>query len=303
MNTQNQKDPILLFKTITLVAIMLICALFGSGLLFCMAYLGGMDLNQGMDVFEAVTEPAFRPFIKAGIGLNHLVMFALSAVIFAYWMRKKKWLSYFDFRSIDLDLLLKFVVLLFLTYPLIGLSSVVLERVDLPEWMKSLDEQSIESLMNMLKMDGVVDLIVNLVIIALIPAISEELLFRGIIQKELIKNMKSPQVAIFVASAIFSGFHLQVQGFLPKLIIGLVLGYAYYLTKSIWYPMVLHFVNNGLQVVMLFVAGDHLETAQKTEEKPEIVLLIMVVVFSCFLCHLLINHIIEIIDDKKGKYT
>ena len=303
MNNQTLTEPTLLIKTIILIGIMVICALIGSGLLLGLAHLSGMDLMSGMDVFDAVTEPALRPFIKAGIGLNHLAMFTLSAFVFAYWIRRRTWMSYFDTRPVDLDLLVKFVILLFLAYPLIGLSAVLLEHIDLPEWMISLDEKSIESLMNMLQMNGMGDLIVNLIIVALIPAIGEELLFRGVIQKELVKHMNNPHAAIFIASVIFSGFHLQIQGFIPKLIIGIVLGYAYYLTRSIWYPMLIHFVNNGIQVVLLFVAGDQLEAAQETEEKPEIIVLLMVVVFSCFLCHLLVRHILEIIEKKNVPNT
>jgi membrane protease YdiL (CAAX protease family) len=260
-------------------------------------------LSAGMDVFNAVTDSSLRSYIKAGIGLNHLAMFSLSALIFAYWIRKEGWKSYFDTLSVDFDLLFKFVIVLFLAYPLIAVSALALEQIDLPEWMVSIDEESIDSLMKMLQMDGIGDLIINLIIIALIPAIGEELLFRGVIQRELVKKMKNPHIAIFLASAIFSGFHMQIQGFLPKLIIGLVLGYAYYWTKSIWYPMFIHFVNNGLQTLLLFFMGDKLEATQKTAEKPEILYLIIGVIISCFLCYRLAKHIKTQIDEKNIEYT
>lgn len=303
MNVTSTNEPSLGVKTLALVAIIVGCAMFGSALLLGLAYLGGMDLSEGMDVFNAVTNTALRPYIKGGIGLNHLAMFALSALIFAYWIKKAEWRSYFDTLSVDFDLLFKFVIVLFLAYPLIGVSALALEQIDLPEWMDSMDEESIDSLMKMLQMDGIGDLIVNLIIIAIIPAIGEELLFRGVIQRELVKKMKNPHIAIFLASAIFSGFHMQIQGFLPKLIIGLVLGYAYYWTKSIWYPMFIHFANNGLQTVLLFFMGDKLDATQETAEKPEILYLIIGVIISCFLCYRLAKHIKTQIDEKNIEYT
>ncbi|MGK0315534.1 MAG: membrane protease YdiL (CAAX protease family) [Saprospiraceae bacterium] len=303
MINKSAKEPPLGIKLIFLVATMVGCALLGSALLLGVAYLGGMDLSEDMDVFNAVTDTALRPYIKAGIGLNHLAMFSLSAVLFAYWIKRGAWKSYFEALSVDFDLLFKFVGVLFLAYPLIGVSALALEQIDLPQWMNSMDEDSIDSLMKMLQMDGVGDLIVNLIIIALIPAIGEELLFRGVIQREIIKKMKNPHLAIFLASAIFSGFHMQIQGFLPKLIIGLVLGYAYYWTKSIWYPMVIHFVNNGLQTVLLFFVGDQLEATQETAEEPNILVLFIGVIISCFLCYRLVKHIKEQIDKKNIEYT
>lgn len=296
-------EPTLLAKTLALTGIMVVCALFGSALLLGISYIGGMDLTQGVDVFNAVTDPELKPYIKTGIGLNHLAMFSLSAIVFAYWLRKSDWLSYFDMKAVDFDLLAKFVIVLFLAYPLIGASALALEHVDLPEWMDSMDEDSIDSLMKMLEMNGIGDLIVNLIIIALLPAIGEELLFRGVIQRELVKKMKNPHIAIFLASAIFSGFHMQIHGFLPKLIIGLVLGYAYYWTKSIWYPVVIHFMNNGMQTLLLFFAGDQLEATQETAETPNILVLVIGVIISCFLCYVLVKHIREQIDEKNIGYT
>jgi membrane protease YdiL (CAAX protease family) len=303
MNISSIKESSLGIKILVLVAIMIGCAIIGSALLLGLAFVGGMDLTASMDIFNAVTDTALRPYIKAGIGLNHLAMFSLSAVLFAYYIKRDEWKSYFQTFSVDFDLLFKFVIVLFLAYPLIGISALALEHIDLPQWMDSLDEDSIDSLMKMLQMDGIGDLIVNLIIIALIPAIGEELLFRGVIQNELVKKMKNPHVAIFLASAIFSGFHMQIQGFLPKLIIGLVLGYAYFWTKSIWYPMVIHFVNNGLQTVLLFFVGDQLEKTQEAAEQPNIIVLLIGVIISCFLCYRLVRHIKDQIDEKNIDYT
>lgn len=286
-------------KIAVLVGILIVCALLGTVCLIGLAMAGGMDVDSGFDVFAAIGDETMRPYIKTGIGLNHFIMFSVSAIAFAYFIKSKSWKSYFEWGGLDPDLLLKFVMVLFLSYPLIGLSAMVLEGIDLPQWMDSMDEESIESLMAMLQMDGYGDLIVNLIIIAILPAIGEELLFRGVIQKELTKVISNPHVAILIASIIFSGFHMQVQGFLPKLIIGLVLGYSYYWTKSIWYPMAIHFVNNGLQTVLLFFAGDQLEAAQEEAVKPEIGIMLIGVAISCLLCHLLVKNIRDQISPPK----
>ena len=163
-----------------------------------------------------------------------------------------------------------------------------------------MDEGSIEALMKMLQMDSIGDLLVNLFIVALLPAVGEELLFRGIIQKQLVARIKNHHVAIIIASIIFSGVHLQIQGFLPKFFIGLILGYAYYWTKSIWYPMILHFINNGMQTLILYFVGDQMETMEEEAINPEISHLVIGVVFSCFLCFLIITMIRKYIERKQN---
>jgi len=286
-------------KVLGLVGILLACLLLGNGLLLLLAVAGGMDMNAGMDIFSELSNPSMKPFIKAGIGINHFVMFTLSACLFAYWIRQKDWKQYFQWAAIDSDLLLKFVLLLIFAMPVIGASALALESFDLPDWANSMDEGSIESLMQILQMDGILDLIVNLFIIAFLPALGEELLFRGVIQKELVGKLDNPDVAIFIASVIFSAIHFQVQGFLPKLFIGLILGYAYYWTKSLWYPMVLHFINNGLQTVLLFFAGDKIESMDEEAMVPETLPLLIGVVISCFLCYFIIKNILQHIQKRE----
>jgi len=163
------EDKPLWLKTIVLIGLVFLCAILGSALLLGVAAIGGMELSSDMDVFSEVTNVHLRPYIKAGIGLNHLAMFALSSFIFSYWLKGAAWKSYFKTAEIDIDLMMKLVLLLFLSYPLIGLSAMALEHVDLPQWADSMDESSIDDLMKMLQMDGVGDLIVNLIIIAIIP--------------------------------------------------------------------------------------------------------------------------------------
>jgi len=280
---------------ITLVLILFGCAVIGTVLLVALAAIGGMPISTEMDIMGAVTDSNLKPFIKTGIGLNHLAIFSLSAVLFAIWSERSRWKSYFRFRPVAGELIMKFLLLLIVAYPLIGLSASLFEYIDLPEWASGVDDASIDSLMKLMAMDGVGDLVVNLIIVALLPAIGEELLFRGVIQNELVKRLTNPHVAIIIASVIFSGFHLQIQGFLPKLIIGLILGYSYYWTRSLWYAMIIHFANNAFQTLILFAIGDDMAIMESSSERPEILHILIGVIISCFLCYLLINHLRKIL--------
>ncbi|MDF1698925.1 MAG: type II CAAX endopeptidase family protein [Saprospiraceae bacterium] len=292
---KNGDEPSTWLKLLSFLLIFGLCFFMGNVALVVMALAGGLPLEGGLDIFSAVNEPGMKPFIKAGIGLNHFIIFSCSAILYALWIKRKDWIQYFDFKSLNGNLLFNFVLLLVFAYPLIAISARLFENV---EWANQFDQSSIEALMSVLQMDGIFDLLVNLLIVAVLPAIGEELLFRGVIQNEIVKRTSNYHVGIIIASIIFSGVHLQIQGFLPKMIIGLVLGYSYYWTKSLWYPIILHFLNNGMSTVAIFFLGDNIESMENEANQPEIWQFLIVVVFSCFLCSFIIKNIRSQLSDK-----
>ena len=92
----------------------------------------------------------------------------------------------------------------------------------------------------------------GLVVIAIIPAIGEELVFRGIVQNELLRWTKNAHISIWLAAIVFSTVHLQFYGFLPRVVLGAMFGYLYHWSGNLWLAMFAHFVNNAVQVVALF---------------------------------------------------
>ena len=119
--------------------------------------------------------------------------------------------------------------------------------------MRQLEEKAKVLTQQMLYTPSVKQLILNLAIIALLPALGEELFFRGILQKHLIEWFKKDLWGILTAAFIFSAFHFQFLSFLPRFILGIVLGYLFVSSKSIWLNMLAHFTNNALAVVSFFV--------------------------------------------------
>ena len=150
-----------------------------------------------------------------------------------------------------------------MTYTIMPLNSIIGEwntNIKLPEsmsgleeWMKTMQEAATEMIEKLVHVDNIGGLIINLFMIAGLAAFGEELLFRSIIQTSLIKLCKNAHIGIFIASAIFSFIHLEFYGFFPRLIIGLLLGYMYYYSRSIWIPMAMHFANNGTIVFLYYL--------------------------------------------------
>jgi membrane protease YdiL (CAAX protease family) len=119
-------------------------------------------------------------------------------------------------------------------------------------WARDRENEATQLTEFLTKFDSTGELILALVVIAVLPAIGEELVFRGLIQNELFRGTKNIHVAIWVSAILFSAIHLQFFGFLPRLLLGALFGYLYYWSGNLTLAMVAHFVNNGVSVVAMY---------------------------------------------------
>jgi membrane protease YdiL (CAAX protease family) len=118
--------------------------------------------------------------------------------------------------------------------------------------LRSLESAAEEMMVAFTATESLGGLLVNLLMIGVIAAIGEELIFRGLLQKLLNQMLKNAHLAILITAILFSAFHFQFFSFLPRFILGLILGYLMYYGRSIWYPILAHFVNNAMGVVYYF---------------------------------------------------
>lgn len=95
-------------------------------------------------------------------------------------------------------------------------------------------------------------LMVNLLMIGVLAAVGEELIFRGLLQRLLTSMVRNPHVAIVITALLFSAFHFQFFSFLPRFVLGIILGYLMFLGRSIWFPITAHFVNNAMGVIYYY---------------------------------------------------
>lgn len=116
------------------------------------------------------------------------------------------------------------------------------------DWMQRKEDEAMKMTVLLLTIRHIGDFVINLLMIALLPAIAEELLFRGAVQRLFYKMFSNPHVAIWLSAFIFSAIHLQFFGFFPRMLLGAAFGYIYWWTGSLWYPMLAHFLNNGYAV-------------------------------------------------------
>lgn len=180
-----------------------------------------------------------------------LYTFLVSTSSFKYLNMSKKPLLV----NLVLSITIVFTILPFLNY--IGIWNM---NIKLPEsmstienWMMQKEEQASLLLGAFLKTTSISGLLINLVIIGLIPAIGEELLFRGVVLRLFKEAFKNVHLAVFISALLFSLVHLQFYGFFPRLLLGLILGYLFVYTKSLWAPIAFHLVNNSATVLIYYL--------------------------------------------------
>ena len=119
-------------------------------------------------------------------------------------------------------------------------------------YLQNFDRDSEPIVLAFLKMNGFSDLIFNLLIMAIIPSFGEELFFRGFLQNIFLNFFKSSHLAIVITSILFSLIHFDLEGFIPRLFLGAILGYMFLWTQSLWVPIIAHFVNNALAIIISY---------------------------------------------------
>ena len=107
-----------------------------------------------------------------------------------------------------------------------------------------------EIILAFLNMNTYWDLLFNIIVMAIIPAFGEELLFRGLLQKSLFKKIGEIHISIFITALLFSAIHFHLDGLLPRFFLGIILGYLFYWSQSLWIPIIAHFINNDIVIYL-----------------------------------------------------
>ncbi len=118
-----------------------------------------------------------------------------------------------------------------------------------PSWGIETEDSVSKLLLPILK--GGTPIYVSVFVICLVPAIVEELFFRATIQRYLLIGIRNVHFAIFLGATFFSLIHFSCIGFLSRLCIGLILGYAYHHSKKLSIPIAIHFINNLIALILL----------------------------------------------------
>lgn len=218
--------------------------------------------DAGSDSFfkGGAPDPAMEGPLLTVQAMTTLVGLIVFPIVHITRLERKPLAPFFSNRT-NLNRILLMVVLLGLAFP-IAMSPVSEWNATMhfPEFMAGFERWAREQedlLRDFTKIltdfDTVGGLCVALFVIAILPAIGEELAFRGLIQNELWRGTNNIHLAIWASAFVFSAIHMQFFGFLPRLLLGALFGYLYYWSGNLLIPIVAHFVNNAFGVVMIYL--------------------------------------------------
>ena len=200
--------------------------------------------------------------MKIAQGITSIMMFVVPPIVYYYITRSERRMHDLGLRQVNKPWGLFIIIgiaLMFVSLPFTNQLTRWNEAMSLggafaklEEYLKTLEETAAATTERLLNADNIGGLLLNLLIIALIPAVGEELTFRGVLQQGLTRKM-NPHVAILLSAAIFSFIHFQFYGFLPRMFLGILLGYMFYVSGSLWTSITMHFVNNGTAVVLYYL--------------------------------------------------
>ncbi len=200
--------------------------------------------------------------LKLLTALQHLLLFIIPPIFAAYIYSKsaKKYLYLNNFKPLMVFLT---ILIIFFAIPVINFTGLINSNLSLPEGlsgiediMKKMEETAKVTTEKFLNVDSLGGLLINIIIIAVLPAIGEELLFRGVLLRLLNEWVKNMHVAIIISAFIFSFIHFQFYGFIPRMLLGILFGYLLYWSGSIWLPILAHFINNALAVTAFYFMKD-----------------------------------------------
>lgn len=180
---------------------------------------------------------------------------------------------YFDAsRFSGRDLLFAFIFVLIIQ-PVVWLLVYLNSLLPLPEWATSIEQKAEILIQELLCTDQWYTLFANIVVIAIVPAVCEEMLFRGLLQSFFSRRGMNAHLAVWLVSIIFGVVHFQFAGIFARIFLGAVLGYLFHYSRTLWLPIVVHALNNAGSVILYFVQYNLTGSTDSTD--PEFNLIIL----------------------------
>ncbi len=137
----------------------------------------------------------------------------------------------------------------------------------LERWMRNMEDTAGQQTGILLQMKTPLSFIINLMMIAILPAVSEEFIFRGCFQQIFTGWTKSLHWGVWLSAALFSFIHFQFFGFLPRMLLGIFFGYFAAWSGSIWPGVLGHFLNNGTALVVSYLYQNKLIKVNPDEQQ------------------------------------
>jgi membrane protease YdiL (CAAX protease family) len=251
---------------IQLITSLLIITLWGTLFFNLFAFIGSLIFKTSISAMLVIPpsnadswQTAVLKYVQVS---QQTALFIIPGILISLLLSTKGESFYKINRTPEAFNLLMVIMLALMLIPLTMYTGMLNSRMNFPDWLSGLEKwmrikEDVASGLTvlLLKSSDIPELLLSIFILAVVPAIAEEMIFRGVLQQLLCKIFRSDNWGIWIAAILFSAFHLQFFGFLPRLILGLCFGYLFFWSGNLWLPVLAHFVNNFVPVVMSYFLG------------------------------------------------
>ncbi|HET6768700.1 MAG TPA: CPBP family intramembrane glutamic endopeptidase [Chitinophagaceae bacterium] len=222
-----------------------------------LAKITGLDLMELSDPDKwDYSNPVLLTFIRGMLVIQFIGLFIIPVFLFARLSdsRPGEWLGLTPAKPLYfiLGIIVLIVALPFVDWSGTMNQQLIPETTSIGKWMKASEESAARQIEFLLKRQNIKDLLFNLLFVAVFAGVGEELFFRGVLQRLFIKIFRNAWAGILVTAFIFSAFHFQFYGFIPRFILGILLGLIYWYSGSLWPAIVAHFAYDAFAIIMIY---------------------------------------------------
>ncbi|MBK5720841.1 CPBP family intramembrane metalloprotease [Dysgonomonas sp. Marseille-P4677] len=235
--------------------------------------------------------------MRLAMAIQTIFLFVIPALLFTYLCQEKP--KHYLKVDVDTNYLLLFIAIIFIivAQPLINSISYYNQQLVLPDsmasieqWMRASEDSAQKSLKLLFTDKTIFGLVFNLLVLAIVAGLGEELFFRGCIQQIIQKAFVNRHVAIWITAIIFSAVHFQFYGFVPRVLLGALLGYLFIWLGSIWVPVIVHTAHNAINVILMYIyygtpEFDQMENLELGQNAPFIIISLILSVATLFMIY------------------
>jgi len=266
ISTRFMKEPILghltpVAKLFFFILLVISCFIIISlaGVLFAIP-LFNINLFKDLSIINDFDNPSSVSLLKYLQIIQSIGLFIIPAILAGIFFggNSSGYLG-INKHSVSSVFLATFLIM-FVSLPVISWLTSINEMMRLPEtlkgieqWMKETENEASKITETFLNVNTTGGLLVNILMIAVIPSLGEELFFRGVLQRLFSEWFKNIHIAVLITAFVFGAIHFQFYGMLPRIFLGIIFGYLFYWTGSLWVPVFAHFINNGTAVFISYL--------------------------------------------------
>lgn len=221
----------------------------------------GLDINS---ITSAISDPVGNDKARNLLLLLQAVIsifaFIIAPLLYLHMMEKRSFAALNSTRHLWIVGLLLSGILIISFMPFNALFIKWNNEINLPDvfeaWAKEKETSAQRLTEAITRFDNIGQFLIGLIVIAFIPAFGEELLFRGLIQPKVFNMTGNIHAAVWITGLIFSAIHIQFYGLVPRMFLGVLLGYLYAWSGNLWYPIIGHLANNGFTLLMIYLSKE-----------------------------------------------